>query len=98
MLYYLFPPDLPCGEIFMGNIALRESDKSANCHAATELQGKKTDMRMKPDWLNDNPMVVLETMTEDSYLRHIMTLYPVPRMGTAGACHGIAAISGKKKG
>ena len=59
MLYNLFPSDLPCGEIFRGNIALRKSDKSANCHAATELQGKKTDMRMKPDWLNDNPMVEL---------------------------------------
>ena len=42
MLYNLFPSDLPCGEIFRGNIALRKSDKSANCHAATELQGKKT--------------------------------------------------------
>ena len=41
MLYNLFPSDLPCGEIFRGNIALRKSDKSANCHAATELQGKK---------------------------------------------------------
>ena len=96
MLYYLFPPDLPCGEIFKGNIALRGSDKSTNCHVATELQGKKTDIRMKPDWLNDNPMVVLETMAEDSYIRHTMTLYPVPCMGTAGTCHGITAISGEK--
>lgn len=96
MLNYLFLPDLPCGEIIRGNIALRESDESANCHAATELQRKTTDMRMKPDWLNDNPMVVLETMAEDSYLRHPMTLCPILRMGTAGTCHGIAAISGEK--
>lgn len=96
MLYYLFPTDLPCGKIFKGNIALRESHKSANCHAATEWQGKKTDTRMKPDWLNDNPMVVLETMAEDSYIRHTMTLHPVPRMGAAGTCHGITAISGEK--
>lgn len=96
MLYNLFPSDLPCGEIFRGNIALRKSDKSANCHAATELQGKKTDMRMKPDWLNDNPMVALETMAEDSYLRHTMTLYLVLRISMAGTCHGIPAISGEK--
>lgn len=96
MLYNLFPSDLPCGEIFRGNIALRKSDKSANCHAATELQGKKTDMRMKPDWLNDNPMVELVTMAEDSYLRHTMTPSPVLRMGMAGTCHGITAISGDK--
>ena len=85
MLYHLFPSDLPCGEIFRGNIALRKSDKSANCHAATELRGKKTDMRMKPDWLNDNPMVELVTMAEGSHLRHTMTPSPVLRMGMAGS-------------
>lgn len=69
MLYNLFPSDLPCGEIFRGNIALRKSDKSANCHAATELQGKKTDMRMKPDWLNDSHMTHVEVTTECSYIR-----------------------------
>lgn len=96
MLYSLFPSDLPCGEIFRGNIALRKSDKSANSHAATELRGEKTDMRMKPDWLNDNPMVELVAMAEGSHLRHTMTLCPVLRMGMAGTCHGITAISGDK--
>lgn len=96
MLYNLLPSDLPCGEILRGNIALRKSDKSAICHAATELQGRKTDMRMKPDWLNDNPMVELMTMAEDSYIRHTMTLYLVLCIGTAGTCHGITAISGNK--
>ena len=69
MLYNLFPSDLPCGKIFRGNIALRKSDKSAICHAATELQGKKTDMRMKPDWLNNSPMTNVEVATESSYIR-----------------------------
>ena len=96
MLYNLLPSDLPCGEILRGNIALRKSDKSAICYAATELQGRKTDMRMKPDWLNDNPMVELVPMAEDSYIRHTMTLYLVLRIGTAGTCHGITAISGNK--
>ena len=62
MLYNLFPSDLPCGEIFRGNIALRKSDKSANCHAATELQGKKTDMRMKP--------VLVEQQSSGTYQGH----------------------------
>lgn len=96
MLYNLLPSELPCGEILKGTIALRESDKSAICHAATELQGGKTDMRMKPDWLNDNPMVKLVTMAEDRYLRHSMTPYLVLRISMAGACHGITAISGEK--
>jgi hypothetical protein len=33
----------------MGSIACRKSHKSANCHAATEWQGRTTDIRMKPE-------------------------------------------------
>ena len=32
-----------------GSAACRRSHKSANCHAATEWQDRKTDMRMKPE-------------------------------------------------
>ena len=32
-----------------GSVACRRSHKSANCHAATEWQDRKTDMRMKPE-------------------------------------------------
>lgn len=96
MLYYLFPSDLPCGEILRGNIALRRSGKSTNYHVATELQGKKTDIRMKPEWLNDNLSVSVVTVAEGSYLRHPVAPCLSSRVDTAGTYHGETAISGEK--
>lgn len=80
----------------MGNIALRKSDKSTNYHVATELQREKADMRMKPDWLNDNLSVLVVTAAEDSYLRRTMAPYLSFRIDTAGICHGETAVSGEK--
>ena len=34
-----------------GSAACWKSDKSTNCHVATELRGGTIDTRMKPDWL-----------------------------------------------
>lgn len=96
MLFYLSLSDLPSGENHMGNIALRKSGKSTNYHVATELQREKTDIRMKPDWLNDNLSVSVVTVAEDSYLRHTMAPYLSFLVDTAGICHGETAVSGEK--
>lgn len=92
----LLPSALPCGEIHKGNIARCKSGKSANCEAETQPQGRKTDMRMKPDWLNDNPTVCEVTMAESSYIRHIVALCQTAFIGAAGTCHNVTAISGEK--
>jgi hypothetical protein len=96
MLFYLLPSDLPSGEIHKGNIALRKSDKPTNCHVAAELQGRTTDIRTKPDWLNDNLSVVVETLAEGSYLRQTMAPCYIGLSSAAGTCHGETAISGEK--
>lgn len=96
MLFYLLPSGLPCGEILRGNIALRKSDESANYHAATELQGRTTDIRMKPEWLNDNLSVKVVTEAEGSYLRPTMAPHYTASSNAAGTCHGETAISGEK--
>ena len=56
------------------SVACRQSNKSTNCHVATELRGRKIDMRMKPDWFNDSPVAAVEAMTEDSYTSYCGTL------------------------
>ena len=71
-------------------------EESANCKAETLLQGRKTDMRMKPDWLNENPSVCEVTMTESSYIRHIAALRQTAFIGAAGTCRDEAAVSGEK--
>ena len=35
---------------------------------------EKTDIRMKPDWLNDSSVTQVEVVSEGSYIRHIMVL------------------------
>ena len=80
----LIPSAIPCGEIYKGKTAGWKSGKSANCKAETQLQGIKTDMRMKPDWFNDNPTVFEVTMAESSYIRHIAVLCQPAFIGTAG--------------
>lgn len=92
----LLPSALPCGEIHRGNTARLKSGKSANCEAETQPRGRKTDMRMKPDWLNDNPTVSEMTMAESSYLRHTVAPCQPAFIGTAGTCHGATAVSGEK--
>lgn len=96
MLFYLLPSDLPSGEILKGNIALRKSDEPTNYHVAAELQGRTTDIRMKPDWLNDNLSVIVVTLAKGSYLRQTMTPCYIGLSNTAGTCHGETAISGEK--
>ena len=50
-----------------GSAACWKSDKSTNCHVATELRGGTIDTRMKPDWLNDSSVVPNLATTEDYY-------------------------------
>ena len=92
----LIPSAIPCGEIYKGKTAGWKSGKSANCKAETQLQGIKTDMRMKPDWFNDNPTVFEVTMAESSYIRHIAVLCQPAFIGTAGTCRNVTAVSGEK--
>lgn len=54
-----------------GSAACWKSDKSTNCHVATELRGGTIDTRMKPDWLNDSLMTYVVVTTEGSYIRCI---------------------------
>ncbi len=60
---------------------------------ATELQGRKIDTRMKPDWLNDNSMAIEEAVTEDNYIRHSMTPQCRMRAFRQGTSHGITIIN-----
>ena len=92
----LIPSATPCGEIHKGKTAGWKSGKSANCKAETQPQGIKTDMRMKPDWFNDNPTVFEVTMAESSYIRHIAVLCQPAFIGTAGTCRNVTAVSGEK--
>lgn len=92
----LIPSAIPCGEIHKGKTAGWKSGKSANCKAETQLQGIKTDMRMKPDWFNDNPTVFEVIMAESSYIRHIAVLCQPAFIGTAGTCRNVTAVSGEK--
>ena len=97
MIYdILLPSALPCGEIHKGNTARWKSGKSANCKAETQPRGRKTDMRMKPDWFNDNPTVCEVTMAESSYIRHIAALCQPAFIGMAGTCRNVTAVSGEK--
>ena len=79
-----------------GSIACWKSDKSTNCHVATELQGRTIDTRMKPDWLNDSPVAAVEAMTKDSYIRHTVVHFPSPLGGSARTNHSTTAINGTK--
>ena len=96
MLFLSTPIRLTQRGNLKGNIALRKSDKPTNYHVAAELQGRTTDIRMKPDWLNDNLSVEVETLAEGSYLRQPMTPCCTVSSSTAGTCHGETAISGEK--
>lgn len=97
MIYnILLPSALPCGEIHKGNTARCKSGKSVNCETETQPRGRKTDTRMKPDWLNDNPTVCEVILAESSYLRHIAAPCQTAFIGTAGTCHDVTAISGEK--
>lgn len=79
-----------------GSIACWKSDKSTNCHVATELQGRTIDTRMKPDWLNDSPVAAVEAMTKDSYIRHTVVHFPSLLGGSARTNHSTTAINGTK--
>lgn len=92
----LIPSAIPCGEIHKGTTAGWKSGKSANCKTETQPQGIKTDMRMKPDWFNDNPTVCEVTMAENSYIRHIAAPCQAAFIGTAGTCRNVTAVSGEK--
>ena len=67
------------------SVACRQSGKSVNCKTATELQWEKTDIRMKPDWLNDSPMTHVVVVTECSYRRCLA----VPTFSVRNDGHGI---------
>ena len=77
-------------------IARWKSDKLPNCKGTTELQGGKSDTRMKPDWLKDSSMAHQEAVAESSYLRHIMVLCLKKWGAIARTDHDVAAISGEK--
>jgi len=84
---------IPKGNL-RGSVACRKSDKSTNCHVATELQGRTIDMRMKPDWQNDSPVAAVEAMTKDSYIRHTVVLFSSLLGKRARTNHSTTAISG----
>jgi len=48
-------------------IACWKSGKTPNCHGELQPQREKTDMRMKPDWLNDSSAAAAEATAEGSY-------------------------------
>jgi hypothetical protein len=79
-----------------GSVACRQSDKSTNCHVATELRGRTIDTRMKPDWLNDSPVATVKAMTKDSYIRHTVVLFSSRLGKRARTDHSTTAISGTK--
>lgn len=79
-----------------GSAACWKSDKSTNCHVATELQGGTIDTRMKPDWLNDSPVAAVEAMTKGSYIRHTVVHFPSLLGGSARTNHSTTAINGTK--
>ena len=79
-----------------GSVACRKSNKSTNCHVATELRGRTIDTRMKPDWLNDSPVAAVEAMTKGSYIRHTVVRFPSLLGGSARTNHSTTAISGTK--
>ena len=92
----LIPSAIPRGEIYKGTSMCVESASFVYGKAETQLQGIKTDMRMKPDWFNDNPTVFEVTMAESSYIRHIAVLCQPAFIGTAGTCRNVTAVSGEK--
>lgn len=79
-----------------GSVACWKSDKSTNCHVATELQGRTIDTRMKPEWLNDSSVANVEAMAKDNYIRH--TVIPLlNRLGEeARTNHSTTVINGEK--
>ena len=79
-----------------GSVACRQSNKSTICHVATELRGRTIDTRMKPDWLNDSSVAIVEAMTEDSYIRHTVVLFPSRLGGRARTDHSTTVINGIK--
>ncbi len=79
-----------------GSIACRKLGKSANCQAATEPKGRKIDIRMKPDWLNDSQAALTVAKAEDSYIRLIAVPYATSRDGMARTYCDATAISGEK--
>lgn len=79
-----------------GSAACWKSDKSTNCHVATELRGGTIDTRMKPDWLNDSSVATVEAMTKDSYIRHTVVHFSSLLGGSARTNHSTTAISGTK--
>jgi len=54
-----------------GSVACRQSHKSANCQAATEWQGGKTNMRMKPELVKRQSCCAFESYDG----RHLYTSY-----------------------
>jgi hypothetical protein len=83
----------------MGSAACRQSHKSASCHVATEWQGGKTNMRMKPELVKRQSCCTLlsndgrqlqtsccSTLTEHRYVQSRRTNYET------------TAISGLKDG
>lgn len=70
----------PCGDgadTSAGNqgrkTACLKSAESDNCKSATEVQGRKAYMRIKPDWLNDSSAALEVATAESSYIRRIGT-------------------------
>ena len=91
---------IACGHVDMTAIAVtsacEEIGQSTNCQAATALRGRRSDTRMKPDWLNDSQAALTVAGTEGSYLRSIVAPATISRDGTARTGHNATAISGEK--
>ncbi|MCM1511116.1 MAG: hypothetical protein NC116_10435 [Clostridium sp.] len=58
-------------------IARWKSGKTPNCHGESQPQREKTDMRMKPDWLNDSSAAAAEATAEGSYTTPCRDTFPL---------------------
>jgi hypothetical protein len=72
----------------MGSVACRQSHKSANCHAATEWQGRTTDIRMKPELVEQQSSGIYQGCG-GRQLQTLHRMYPsvfLERMGQRTDC------------
>ena len=79
-----------------GSAACWKSDKSTNCHVATELRGGTIDTRMKPDWLNDSSVANEEAMAKDNYIRHTVIPFLSRSGEEARTNYSTTVINGEK--
>ena len=79
-----------------GSVACWKSDKSTNCHVATELRGGTIDTRMNPNWLNDSLVANEEAMAKDNYIRHTVIPFLSRSGEEARTNYSTTVVNGEK--